>query len=163
MSQRQVLNTLKDAILDPTTGLEEQADQVALTENLNVDTDFRLERWMLSGNMKAAGVHNVAVYPTLWSADLMLPDDGHRDADDSFNVAFETFSADAGVIEDTVSVFATALIRVLDTLREFSDDHAGTVVQIAGRVNFAFGTFSSGNATSSGFICTFTVMERGTE
>jgi len=163
MSQRQLLDTLKAAVLDTGTGLKAQADAIALAESIGVVTTFALDRWMLSGVMKSAAQHNVSISPKSWAANTMLPNENVRDAVGVFNISFETFSADPGVLEDTVSVFATALIRVLDRLREFSDAHSGTVVQVLESVSFSFGAFAGGTATSAGFICTVNIQERSRE
>jgi hypothetical protein len=163
MSQRQLLDTLKAAVLDTDTGLKAQADTIALAESIEVVTDFALDRWMLSGVMHSAAQHNVSIAPKQWAANTMLPNENLRDAVGIFTISFETFSPDPAVLEDTISVFTTALIRVLDRLREFSDAHAGTVVQVMESVSFAFGAFAGGTAASSGFICTVSIQERSNE
>lgn len=161
MSQRQVLNLLKAALLDATTGLAAQAAAEATTLGLSVSTDFALDPWMLSGQMKATGQHNVSVTPRGWAANTMLPNETYRDAIVSFQVSFETFAAASGQLEDTISVFATALMRVFDRLRDYSDANGGTVLQVLEAVSFSFGEFTGGSATSSGFTCTVTIQERG--
>jgi hypothetical protein len=166
MSQRQLLDTLKLALQDGDTGLAAQAQTIAIAEGLNVRTDFTFDRWALSGKMMPGGGPNVSVTPTGWAANTMLPNEALRDAVGSFNIGYENFSADMGELEDNVSVVATALIRVLDRLREFSDTKlpagSGTVVQVLEAVSFTFGAFGRG-ATSSGFLCSVNIQERGTE
>lgn len=164
MSQRQVLELLKDAILDDIIGLEAQAATVIANEGYeSASTNFGLDPWMLSGQLKATGQHNVSVTPRGWSANVMLPNETFRDAIVSFQVSFETFAADPAQLEDTISVFATALMRVLDLLRDYSDANDGTVLQVLDTVSFSFGEFTGGSATSSGFTCTVNIQERGAE
>lgn len=160
MSLKQVLDTTKDAFNDPATGLAAQAAAIATAYAVAVVSDFRLERWMLSGEMKPGGIHNVAIAPTNAASNLKLPHESQRDAVHSITVGFETFSADPAALEDTVLVFAQAVLQVLDTLREYSDANGGTILQVFETVPMSFGTFTGGGATSSGFTATVSIQER---
>ena len=162
MSLKKVLDTIKAAVQDPVTGLQARATAIATAEALGVVTDFRLEKWMLSGEMKPSGIHNVAIAPANAAANLKLPHETQRDAVHSIVIGFETFSADTSVLEDTVLVFAQAVLQVLDRLREFSDANGGTILQVFETVGMSFGTFTGGGATSSGFTASVNIQERST-
>lgn len=162
MSLKQVLDTTKDAFSDPVTGLQARADAVALANALSVVTEYRLEKWMLSGEMKPGGIHNVAIAPANLAANLMLPHESQRDAVYTLAIGFETFSADTSALEDTVLVFSQAVLQVLDTLREYSDAHGGTILQVFETVSISFGTYTGGGATSSGFTASVNIQERST-
>lgn len=163
MSMRQVLTTLTAALNDSNAGLAASAAMIASADSItDYITGVNLEPWALSGNMKTSTQNNVAVSPRGWDADLQKQAGEIRDARTQFQVAFESFAADPSVTQDTVSVFASALMQVLDSLREYSDANEGTVILVEEPVSFTFGPFTGGSQ-SAGFIANAVIRERGYE
>lgn len=161
MSLRQVLATVYAALEDPGTGLAARANALEILEGLvDIETAYKFEQWLLSGQMKQAGAPNVSVGPSDGAAMLMLPQESQRDADWRLDIKYETFSADPTVIQNNVATTVTALLQVLDTLREYSDAHGGTILQVREPVGFRFGQFSGASSTN-GFTATVVIHERG--
>lgn len=153
-----VIKTLFAALQDPGTGLAARA--VALTGVLpNIRTDYRYQPWVLSGELKMAGQPNVAIAPTAGAATLRLPAENARDGEWRLDISVEFFDADPQIIMDNVGVTVAALFQVLDTLREYSDAHGGTVLQVFEPVGLRFGQFA-GVSTTNGFTATATIQER---
>jgi hypothetical protein len=154
-----VIQTLSDALQDPATGLTAKAN--ALTGALqNIRTDYFYEKWVLSGQLKMAGQPNVAIAPTAGAANLKIPAQTLRDGEWRLDISVEFFDADPQVIMDNVGIATTALFQVLDTLREYSDAHGGTVMQVLEPVGLRFGQFA-GVSSTNGFTATATIQERG--
>lgn len=153
-----VIKTLGDALADPVTGLAAKA--VALTGALlDIRTDYRFQPWVLSGELKMAGQPNVAIAPTSGAANLKYPQQTMRDGEWRIDISVEFFDADPQTIMDNVGVTVTALFQVLDTLREYSDAHGGTILQVFEPVGLRFGQFA-GVSTTNGFTATATIQER---
>jgi hypothetical protein len=164
MSLRAVLTTVMAALQDPATGLAARATAIAAAEGIAggvISTNFNFERWSLSGQMNPAGMPNVALGLQRGATTLMLPNELHRDGDWALALSYETFAADAPVIEDNITVVAMAAAEVLDRLREYSDAHAGTVMQVREPIGYEFGSFST-VTSDNGFTLNFVVQERST-
>lgn len=154
-----VIKTLGDALAAPVTGMAARAQ--ALTGALaNIRTDYFFEPWVLSGQMKMAGAPNVAIAPTIGSASLKIPAETQRDGAWQLDISVEFFDADPQVIMDNVGIAVAALFQVLDTLREYSDGHGGTIMQVIEPVGLRFGQFAGASSTN-GFTVTATIQERG--
>lgn len=159
MSLRNVLDTLNAALQDSATGLAARAALEAGSANIN--TDYSFDAWLLSGELQPATGPRVSFAPSGGGATLKLQSEGFRDGDWAIDIFYETFSADPIDIQDNIAVNATALLQVLDTLREYSDAHGGTIAQVREPVGFRFGSFA-GISSANGFTCTVTISERGT-
>jgi hypothetical protein len=154
-----VIKTLSDALQDVATGLAVKA--VALTGALpNIRTDYVFAPWILSGEMKMAGAPNVAIAPTIGAANLKIPAETQRDGEWRLDISVEFFDADPVTIMNNVGVSVTALFQVLDTLREYSDAHGGTIMQVMEPLSLRFGQFAGASSTN-GFTLTATIQERG--
>lgn len=162
MSASQVLSTLRGAMQDAATGLAARVEALKAADPAlqAVRSDVQWVRWSLAGRMQTTGQPNVAVSVRRVLTEQKLAAMPSRDGMWSVEIAYECFSADQGVIEDTVTTTATALLQVLDGLREYSDAHAGTVVDLEGQIDMQFGAFDGPEVNSFGFICRFTVLER---
>jgi hypothetical protein len=161
MSMRQVLATLFAALNDNVTGIAARAAVVAAGDGLaNVRTDYVIGPWVLSGELHPATYPRISIGPATGATTLMVPPETKRDGEWTFDISFETFDADPINIQDNTATTATALLQVLDTLREYSDAHAGTVAQVREPISFRFGNFG-GISSANGFVCTATISERG--
>lgn len=167
MSASQVLQTVKDAIADEVSGLAVKAEALKALDApalSRVRTDYNVVPHSLSDRMQPTGQPNVAVSVRRYMADQQLSNAPTRDALAELQVAVEYVEADQQVIEDSASLTATALLQVLDGLREYSDANGGTVLDLSTQgagmqVDVQFGRFD-GPVQSFGFVARFTVMER---
>lgn len=164
MSARQVLATVRSALQDATTGVAARVTTLKAADPslATVRTDFAFPRWLLSGQMQPASQPNLAVAIESVLTEQKLASLPTRDGEWTVTVGFECFDADAGVIEDSVTTVMLAVCQVLDELREYSDAHGGTILAIQGSLNVRVGPFD-GPATSNGFLCRFTLLERSTQ
>ena len=169
MSASQVLTTLRAALEDEATGMAAKAEALKGADgSLNrVRTDYQWVRWSLTDRMQTTGQPNVAVSVRRVLTEQRLATFPSRDGIWSIEIAFECFAGDdQALIEDSVTTAATALLQVLDGLREYSDANAGTVLEINAAegqpsIDIQFGDFA-GPVASFGFLCRFTVLERST-
>ena len=172
MSASQVLTTVLAALTDEATGLAAKAEALKADGTLEAElpalnrvrTDYAIVRHSLSDRMQPTGQPTVAVSVRRYMADQQLPPSTGRDALCEMQVACEYVEADQQVIEDSASLTATALLQVLDGLREYSDASGGTVLDlndqgVGAAVDVQFGRFD-GPVQSFGFVARFTVMER---
>lgn len=161
MSLPQVLATLDAALQDGVAGLAVKA--AALVGVLpNIRTDYVFEKWLLAGEVHTATYPRISYSLGPGAATLMLPNEGFRDGDWNIDINYEFFSSDVTDIQNNIAVHATALLQVLDHLREYSDAHGGTIAQVREPVGFRFGSFS-GISSANGFTLTVTISERGTQ
>lgn len=172
MSASQVLTTVVAALTDEATGLAAKAEALKADGTLEAElptlnrirTDYRIVPHSLSDRMQPTGQPAVAVSVRRYMADQRLATAPTRDALAEMQVAVEYVEADQQVIEDSASLAATALLQVLDGLREYSDANGGTVLDldtqgVGMQVDTQFGQFD-GPVQSFGFVARFTVMER---
>lgn len=154
-----VIKTLGDALADGVTGMGVRAAALAAAAGLlDIRTDYRFQPWILSGEMKMAGQPNVAIAPAIGAATLKIPAETHRVGEWRLDISVEFFDADPQVITDNVGIAVTALFQVLDTLREYSDAHGGTIRQVVEPVGLRFGQFAGASSTN-GFTVTATIQE----
>lgn len=157
MSVPQLLTALNGVLADPVLGLTARTTALAAGDP-RIQTAFTYAAWALDGGMRIATRPNVMVRPRLWMPATTRADGGHRDARGRFEIGYEFFGAVLADIQDNVAIVATALAQVLDSLREYSDLHGGTVIEIEDGTQFDFGQFTG--PTSHGFIATVTIIER---
>jgi hypothetical protein len=85
-----------------------------------------------------------------------------RDGRVTLDARYETFEADAERRELQIAYAAAAFSRVIaENLRDYSDAHNGTVVEVNDPLSFTFGEFEG--PASSGFIASISITERSTE
>lgn len=163
MSLSQVLSTLDAALQDGVAGLAVKAAALAAAQGLaNIRVDYVFEKWLLAGELHPANFPRISYTLAPGVATLMLPNEGKRDADWGIDINYEFFSSDATDIQNNIGIHATAVLQVLDHLREYSDAHAGTIAQVREPVGFRFGSFS-GISSANGFTLTVVISERGTQ
>lgn len=124
-----------------------------------IRTNLNFVKWKLAGRPQPASGANVMLRPLTWDVEQIRGN--LRDSDVRIQIAYETFDADPDAIQDNITLAMTALVQCLDRLRDWSDAHDGTVVDITEPIAFAIGEFDG--PTSSGFIATVTIRERGSE
>jgi hypothetical protein len=158
MSQHQVLALLDDCLKDASVGLAARVAALAPTslKPTLIRTEFNFVPWKLSGVMQRTNVPNAMTRPGQWHAKLKQA--GGRDALSVVQFGVEWFDADAITLQENVTITATALAQVLDGLRDYSDAHGGTVIDVLDPIDFQFGEFTG--PTSSGFLATITIEER---
>jgi hypothetical protein len=123
-------------------------------------TDYRFSAPALDGRMAPTTSPNVSVAELGWDAELKANFNA-RDGLVPLQITYELVDADEDVLLDNASINAEALLEVLDFLREYSDAHGGTIIQVLDRASIRFGYFGE-DVPSYGFRCTFTVQERST-
>jgi hypothetical protein len=124
-----------------------------------IRTNLNFVKWKLAGRPQPASGANVMIRPRSWNAELKQG--GTRDGKVAIDIAYETFDADPDAIQENIVLAMAALVKCLDGLRDWSDAHEGTVIDVLGDVQFSIGEFDG--PTSSGFIATVTIEERGSE
>lgn len=165
MSVHQVLGTTRDMLADDAAGLAAKvATLVAALRatpfqpSSSILTNFNFTKWALRGSMNPASAPNVMLRPARWLAVQKLANKPDRDGDVAIEIGYEIFGGDPDVIQDNVSIVATALAECLDGLRAYSDAHQGTVIQVLDPIEWRFGEFAG--PTSAGFLALVTVQER---
>lgn len=164
MSVFDVLRTVRDCLADDVVGLSAAVKALAGTGEIGADkirTEFVFVAWKLSGapnTTRATTTPNVMLRPMKWDPTLKRAQ--LRDALVRIEIGIEWFDADAQVIQDNVSLGATALARVMDGLRDYSDAHGGTVIDVLDPMEFFFGDFEG--PASSGFLARIQIQERST-
>jgi hypothetical protein len=165
MSVLDVLATVRDCLADPSVGLARRVEQLAAEPSPRADpeqirTEFNFVQWKLSGAVhpQTTTQPNVMLRPVRWRSDATIG--ALRDGVVVIQVGVEWFDADTAVLQDNITIGAVALARVMDGLREFSDTHQGTVIDVKDPIDFAFGEFDG--PASSGFLATIEIEERST-
>lgn len=156
MSQQQILATVQALLEDATEGLAARTTALAAGD-ARIRSDFHFVPWQLSDRPHPTQQPNVMLRPRQWQPGLRRLTT-IRDAQVAIEIGYEYFGTDAQAIQDNVTLVATALAQVLDGLRDYSDAHGGTVIDVLDPLTFAFGQFSG--PTSNGFLCTVTLEER---
>lgn len=167
MSMRATIATVRAKLQDAATGLKAKTDALIAAEGLaaaGIRTDFQFVAWVVPGRMLKASAPNIMVRPRRWVADQKLQGQTWRDGQLPIDIAYELFGGDADLKQNSVMIVGTALAQCMDELRDFSDAQVpkGPVVDLIGPLDFQIGDFGS-RATSSGFIATATLLERGTQ
>jgi hypothetical protein len=163
MSAREVLITTEDLLKDPAVGFV--ATLAALiaaapppVPGLRSETEITRKR--PPGSMSPAHTPQLGI--TLQSASTAAVQMPHRDGRVGMAVRYECFEADEEKLEHQVAYAAAALSRVIvEHLREYSDTHGGTVVEIDNPLSFAFGEFDG--PVSAGFVASLLITERSSE
>jgi hypothetical protein len=161
MSIATVLDTVRDCLADETVGLSSQLSALASdasSDPTRIRLDFNVVKWKLGNVAQTSTQPNVMLRPRRW--DTQQKRAAQRDGLVAIDVAVEWFEADTDVLQDNVTLAATALARVLDALRDYSDAHNGTVIDVLDPITFAFGEFEG--PVSSGFVATIQIEERST-
>lgn len=162
MSAREVIATLRACLADDVVGLSAAVTTLAggADKPERVRTDFNFVKWKLSGaaTPQPTTAPNVMLRPKSWSADLKRAQ--LRDGIARVEVGIEWFDAETDVLQDNITIGMTALARVVDGLRAYSDAHAGTVIDVVDPIEFIIGEFEG--PASSGFLATIEIEERST-
>jgi hypothetical protein len=164
MSMRDVLATTLDAVQDPVIGIAAQMDAIlAALPTPGVRTAFAFGKWALRNELRPAHVHQLVVSPASGADETKLQEQLHRDGVQAIQASFEAFTADQDELQDTIVVAQLALLRVLDSLVEYSDAHVGTIIEVIDPVETTYGEYEGGpnGATTGGFVSRFNVRERG--
>ena len=131
----------------------------------DINTTFVSDAWVVSGHMKEAGASTLVVRPARTGAEIKRFGGQTRDAKHRLEVAFEFFHPDPPVIQKNIATWATAVSQVIDGLYEYSNANGGTIANVdpdGEGMDIQFGDFG-GTPTTSGFILSFAVHERGTQ
>lgn len=167
MSMRAAIATVRAKLEDPATGLKAKAEALVIAEGLaaaGIRTDFQFVAWVVPGRMLKASAPNIMVRPRRWVADQKLAGQTWRNGQLPIDVAYELFGGDADLKQNSVMIVGTALAQCMDELRDFNDAQVptGPILDLMGSLDFQIGDFGS-RATSSGFIATVTLLERGAQ
>lgn len=163
MSQRDVLATTDALLRDPAAGLTAKVDALVVLEtdslgDIGIRSDFNFVKWALRGVANPSQSPNVMLRPRRWSPDQKLPGKPQRDARGEIEIGFETFGTDPAEIQENVTMVATGLAQCIDGLRDYSDAHGGTVLDVEDPLVFEFGEFAG--PASAGFLARVRVLER---
>ncbi|HVX39612.1 MAG TPA: hypothetical protein VHB25_08565 [Gemmatimonadaceae bacterium] len=113
--------------------------------------------WKRAAMLQPTTAANVYVTPEGWQPEVRRQADV-REAVMQLRIGYESFQADAELLEQELAIAATALAQVLDGLRAYSDAHGGTVVDVIDPLQYAFGQFPGG--TSAGFTVILSIEEQ---
>lgn len=167
MSERQVVAIMRAVLKDDTDGLAAAMLTIASAESLDaIDTAIYFPKWISAGTFQPGFSSVVTVVPFRSESDVRDVDARpvQRDGNVMVRITYEIQLADQSALEDNVLVAAAALRGVLDSLTIYSDSNSGTVQGVVSPMAFEFGTFESDqNGSAGGFVCTVTILERGTE
>jgi hypothetical protein len=159
VSARQVRKTVRALLQDVTVGLKPNVVALAAAEGLtNILSDFNYVRGAISGKMLPSGQPNISVDARNWRPEQKVAKP-NRDAIVVVDIRAEFTAADQQQLEDQRDLTAIAVVKVLDGLREYSDAHGGTVVDVIDPFSFDIGDFA-GPVTTQGFVCSATILER---
>jgi hypothetical protein len=159
LSARQVRKTVRALLEDPTAGLSQAVTALAVSEGLtDIVSDFNFVRGAISGKMLPSGIPNVSVDARNWRPEQKVVKP-KRDSRVIVEIRAEFINADAQQLEDQRDLTAIAVVKCLDGLREYSDTHGGTVVDVEDPFNISIGEFG-GPVTTEGFVCSATILER---
>lgn len=160
MSARQARKTVRALLEDPAAGLSQAVASLAASEGVeDIKTNFNFLRGKLSGRMLPTGQPNVTVDARTWRPEQKVVKP-QRDSRIVIEVRAEFAAADPQQLEDQRDLTAIGLVKCLDGLREYSDTHGGTIVDVEDPYNISIGEF--GGPVMEGFLCAFTVLERST-
>lgn len=164
MSARQVLLTADGLLKDGAKGFVAEFTQLLIDApppaGVLVQSATDVTRKRVRDRMPAATKPRLALTLRSSAADLVQP--GARDGGVGLSVRYETFEANEDNLEFQVAYAASALTKcLLDNLRDYSDAHQGTVVDVATPVTFQFGEFDG--PVSAGFVATISITERSAE
>lgn len=165
MSQNEIIATVNALLADAALGIKAKLSALAAGNAIPIATDFRFVPWVLAGTMQPATQVNMMTRPSRWSPDAKNDGRPHRDATAGIEIGYEYFGADPDQIQENLSLAATALAQVIDELPTYAAAHDGTVYDIEDPMDFVFGEFAGAiaGATSNGFICRITVLERSSQ
>jgi hypothetical protein len=162
MAIDEVLETLQGLLADPAVGLAAKTAALALEKGYAagyVRTDFRWEEWETSGLLQPAGDVNVAIRPRRAVSTQRSMTQALRDGSHVIEITCELVDADATRLQRTINTLATALLQVLDGVEIYSATHGGSIQALEDPIETNFGNFD-GAITTSGFITSFTVLDR---
>jgi hypothetical protein len=161
VSARQVRQTVRALLEDSALGLKPSVIDLATSEGVSgVSSDFHYVRGHLTGKMQPTGQPNISVDARTWRPEQKVVKP-QRDSRVVVQIQGEFSSADPDQLEDQRDLTVIALVKCLDGLREYSDAHAGTVLDVEDPYNIDIGVFG-GPITTEGVSCNFTVLERST-
>jgi hypothetical protein len=161
VSQRQVLVTVLALLQDNGVGLKAKTDALAGQSSSTIRSDFTFTKWALRGPLNPAAAPNVMLRPRLWRPEQKLAAYPDRTSTCLIEIGYEYFGTDADEIQENLTIVATALAQSLDGLRDFSDAHAGSIVDVNDPLEFQFGEFAG--PTSAGFLARATILERSSQ
>jgi hypothetical protein len=162
MSIQQLLATTQACLADDGVGLAVRVDALASTAAIppeKIRTDFAFVAWKLAGTLQSSRTPNIMLRPVRWSP--VVKQQNHRDAPALVEIAGEWFDADPIVLQENIALAAAALAQTLDGLRDYSDAHQGTVIDVLDPMDFRFGDFPGG--ASAGFTATIQILERSSQ
>lgn len=162
MSVIDVIGTVRTCLADATVGLAAAVSALAGTAEKpeRVRVDFNFVKWKLSGasNPQPTTMPNVMLRPKRWDADLKRAN--LRPGIVLVEIGIEWFDAETDVLQDNITIGMVALARVIDGLRDYSDAHGGTIIDVRDPIEFIVGEFDG--PASSGFLATIEIEERST-
>lgn len=162
MSALDVIATLRDCLQDDTVGLAAAVAGLApnASDPTRIRLDFNFVKWKLAGAsvQQTTLTPNVMLRPRSWRPELKRAN--LRSSVVLIDVGMEWFDSETDVLQDNIVIGATALARVLDGLRDYSDAHGGTVIDVIDPINYVFGEFEFDGPVSSGFLATIQIEEQ---
>jgi hypothetical protein len=161
MSMREVLDTVLAAFADPAIGLSARVTQLIAGGAPAVQTEFSFAKWAFRQGLRDARTHSVVVRPSSGADTTKMQETLEREGTQQIEVAVESFGASPDDLQDAIAVVQTALLMVLDALREYSDAHGGTIIEVVDPVVTSYGEFDGvPSGTSAGFVSRITINER---
>lgn len=163
MSAESVVRQVETALADPTTGLAAQVAAVSAEQGYtHVSTEHEVIAWPRATTGALGGRIALSIRYLNWILEVHRPFGGvNFDATVPLQVAFETAQADEDSLRETVDAYSRALARVLQGLDLYAATADWTILGLAPgtQIAFEFGDFDE-NASTTGFICRFSVQER---
>lgn len=161
MSARQVRKTVRALLEDAMLGLTPAIEDLAAAEGLtNIASEFNYVRGSLTGRILPTGQPNIAVDARNWQPEQKVVKP-QRTSIVVVDIRGEFASGDPEQLEDQRDLTVIALVKVLDGLREYSDNNNGTVVDVQDPYRISIGEFG-GPITTEGFLLSATIIERST-
>jgi hypothetical protein len=162
VSAREVLQTVDGLLADPAMGFVVTLAALIATDppSVPIVSDTAISRRRPDGQLVNTTRPNLSV--NLAGAESTLVQPGQKDGRVQLRARYECFHADEETLELQLAYAAAAFSKMItEYVREYSDAHGGTIVEVADTIGFSFGEFDG--PVSAGFIATFTVIERSSE
>lgn len=165
MAMDDLIDVTKGALMDDAIGMKVRMVELArLKRYTDIDTELAFSEWFLGDRMKPTSKPNVFVIGGPYGANVVNPQQLpiRRQCRGTLRLGYEIVKGQPLTLQRNVAVAMTAMMQVIDVLRDYSDRVHGTIVQVVDPTNFTPGDFPSvggGTPTTYGFTGSLTLTE----
>lgn len=163
MSARQVLALVDALAADPEMGFVVTLASLIAEDPpvVPLRAETQISRRRPSEQLKPTTVPQLSINLRAAATTAVQPPE-QRNGRVELSARYECVIADEEILELQVAYAAAALSKMfVEHLREYSDAHDGTVIEIEDPIAFVFGQFEG--PVSDGFVAQITILERSSE